>query len=444
MTRRLQGQRMRPRPGTVIIGVLVIDTLVSLAAYHFTSEMEAEHIATRNGGDHIKAEQAARSGIEALVAVLEQPRSRREEIQKLIGIDVEIWPGSMREESTSTFRIELSSLDESAKLNLHTLLLWEQNTPDAGINALLNLPGMDSETAKSILDWIDPDTQPRLPNGELHARNHIPPCIEELAALGGDSRIGQGSKTWLDYLTVVSAERNETFDGNERIHLNDPDLPKIHGLVSAEISKDLADFIVRFRQYGYEGNASASGNASDASEVDFSLPARYSFTSLGELVGSSVTVPANSGTEQVLVPSPVKLNGSYSIPIDHIFDLLTVNRGHRLVGRVNIQTAPVEVIAAIPGVGQADARQIIQARGFSDPIQAYGKKFRHPIGILATSGIDPIIISKILDQVTVRADVVKARVNGRNEGRVPEFSCEIMVDLSDRKPNLISMSPIGS
>ena len=50
---------MRKRRGTVIIGILVIVTLVSLAAYSFTSEMEAEHIATRNAGDHIKAEQAA-------------------------------------------------------------------------------------------------------------------------------------------------------------------------------------------------------------------------------------------------------------------------------------------------------------------------------------------------------------------------------------------------
>ena len=67
MTARLLRNQKRKRRGTVIIGILVIVTLVSLAAYSFTSEMEAEHIATRNAGDHIKAEQAARSGIEAFV-----------------------------------------------------------------------------------------------------------------------------------------------------------------------------------------------------------------------------------------------------------------------------------------------------------------------------------------------------------------------------------------
>jgi len=441
---RLPGKRTRKRQGTVIVGILVIVTLVSLAAYHFTSEMEAEHIATRNAGDHIKAEQAARSGIEAFVALLEQPRSQRDAIQKLVGVDVELWPNSLREDATSSFKIELPQLDESAKLNLYTLLLWEQNTPDAATKALLNLPGMDSETAKRILDWIDRDAQPRLPNGELHARNHVPPRIEELASLVGDSGIDRGPTTWVNYLTVVSAERNETLDGNERIHLNDPDLPKIHDLISAEISKDMADFIVRFRQYGKETDDAASSNVSDPSEIDFSLPARYRFTSLGELLGSSVAVPANSGTENVIVPSPVKLDGTYTKPIDHIFDLLTVNRSHRLVGRINIQTAPMEVIAAIPGVGQTIARQIVQARGFGDPAQAYGKKFRHPIGILATSGIDPIIISQMLDKVTVRGDVARVRVNGRCEGQGPEFSCEVMVDLSDRKPALISMSRIGS
>ena len=444
MTGRLPRKQMRKRRGTVIIGILVIVTLVSLAAYSFTSEMEAEHIATRNAGDHIKAEQAARSGIEAFVALLEQPRSQREAIQNLVGRDVELWSDSIREPSTSSFNIQLPLLDESAKLNLHALLLWEQNAPGTAINALLNLPGMDSETAKRLLDWIDRDTQPRLPNGELHARNNVPPFIDELATLGEQSGIGQGPKVWVNYLTVVSAERNETYDGGPRIHLNDPDLGKIHALISGEISKDLADFVVRFRQYGMETENIASGNAADASDVDFSQPAKYMFASLGELLGSSVAVPAISGSETVLVRSPVRSNGTNSKPIDHIFDLLTVDQSHRLVGRINIQTAPVEVIAAIPEVGQAIARQIIQARGFGGSKQTYGKNFRHPIGILALSGIDPIIIRKMLDKVTVGGDVVKARINGRCDGRVPEFNCEVLLDLSDRKPALRSMNPIGS
>ena len=444
MTARLPWKSTRRRRATVIIGILVIVILVSLAVYHFTSQMEAEHLATRNAGDHIKAEQAARSGIEAFVALLEQPRSRRGAIWKLIGRDVDLWPTSAQEQSKSSFNIQLHPLDESGKLNLHTLLRWEQQSPGAAIEALLNLPGMDNQTASRVLDWIDRDTQPRIPNGELHSRNHIPPTIEELGSLGEASGIGQGPKRWLQYLTVVSAERNETVDGHDRIHLNDPDLRKIHGLISREISNDLADFIVRFRQYGMGSDIVAPSNASDPLEIDFSLPPRYRFVSLGELLGSWVAVPADSGTDTVLVPSPVQLDGNHATPIDHIFDVLTVNRSHRLVGRINIQTAPLEVIAAIPGVGQATARQIIQARGFSDPAQTYGKTFRHPIGILATSAIDPIIISQILDKVTVGGDVVKARVSGQCEGRVPEFRCQVIVDLSDRKPALISMSPIGS
>ena len=65
------------RHGTVLVVVLVIVTLVSLAAFHFTMAMESEHRATRNAGDQIKAEQAALSGIEVIAACLEQPKSRR-------------------------------------------------------------------------------------------------------------------------------------------------------------------------------------------------------------------------------------------------------------------------------------------------------------------------------------------------------------------------------
>lgn len=73
---------LRPsqRRGTILIVVLVIVVLISLAAYNFTMSMQAEHIATRYGGDRAATQQAALSAKEIVSAILERPRESRNDL----------------------------------------------------------------------------------------------------------------------------------------------------------------------------------------------------------------------------------------------------------------------------------------------------------------------------------------------------------------------------
>lgn len=439
--------RSRSRPGTVLIVVLVIITIVSLAAYHFTMAMESEHLATRNAGDQIKAEQAARSGVEALTALLEQPRSRRQEMQRIADREIELW-SDQTENIGASFRIQLQQLDESGKLNLHSLLSWDRQYPGHAREALLRLPEMDDRTANRILDWIDSDDQARVPDGEQNARNSVPLSVGELAFLANetnqDTSVDSGRPRWLEFLTVHSAERNETFDGQQRIDLNRGDLRTLHEILTRAISIELADYIIRFRQYGMADALSSSTRSSKPTAVDFTIPAGFHFTSLGELIDSSVAVPTESGSKTVIVPSPIRLTGSTVKPLDRIFDRLTVKRDYRFIGRINIQTAPAEVLAAIPGMDQQTAQQIVQARGFGNQSRSVEQRYHHAIGILSSTAIDRTIVGEILDKVTVSGDVVKARITGRYEDRVPEFRCELIVDASDRNPRQILMRPLGT
>ena len=50
--------------------------------------------------------------------------------------------------------IRYGLVDESTRLNLEAALAWENETPGAGRNALMKMPGMTATAADSILDWI--------------------------------------------------------------------------------------------------------------------------------------------------------------------------------------------------------------------------------------------------------------------------------------------------
>ena len=440
------------RSGTVLIVVLVIVTMVSLAAYHFTMAMESEHIATRNAGDQIKARQAVRSGVEVVAAILEQPRSRRQQsLQKLMGQEMDLWEVQNRDDSAAVFQIEFEPIPESGKINLHSLMLWDQSDPGLAFDVLLRLPDMDQQTASRLLDWIDSDSESRIADGEQNARNSVPLAMSELVHLGNGngssaSRDDQSETTrprWLDYLTVHSAERNTTYDGNQRINLNSIDLNDLHAQLTRAVSIDIADYVIRFRQYGPADDTNSIVESAEPVAIDFAVPGQFDFLGLGELIESSVKVPTTSGSSAVVVTSPIQLNGSQLMPLDQVFDQLTVNVEDRIIGRINLESAPFEVIAAIPGLDEASARQIIQARGFDGQNRFVGQRFRHAIGILSSAGIAPTIVGEILDKVTVGEDVLKVQIRGKYDDRVPELRCEAIIDASGRQPKLISIQETG-
>lgn len=426
------------RHGTVLVVVLVIVTLVSLAAFHFTMAMESEHRATRNAGDQIKAEQAALSGIEVMAACLEQPKSKRGQLMSFQGVETKVWESRSGDTEDCWFTLTVDERTESAKLNLYSLLEWDRRMPGTAVRGLLKLPGMNERTANRILDWIDADDAQRIPGGEVNARNSVPLLTEELSVLADESEMDpdavRGQPAWLDYLTVVSAERNETFEGKPRINLNQGDLQSLHQQLLDAISIEFADYVIRFRQYGNVDLLEASEGAGELLPIDFLVFPSRNFSSLGELIGSSVAVPTTSDSGSTLVESPVTLDGSYEVPLDQVFDLVTVKSERRLPGRVDLSRATVEVISAVPGLDVQIAQQIVRVRGLFGQNRSVGPTYRHAIGILSSAGIDPTIVSQVLDKVTVRGDVVKARVKGRSQGNVPAFLCEAIVDASNEKP----------
>ncbi len=323
--------RNRQRRGLVLVAVTVVVLLVSLAAFGFLSQMQAENKAARARGDLLQAAAMADSGREYLAAILESPRSQRpiggsysDQPEAFSGMLVDgqqqdedearqgkfsVVVATTSAEATRPFRFGFEN--ESTKLHLQSLVDWDRRSQGAGRAALLNLPGMDESTADAILDWVDSDDVPREFGAEAdyysglnpsyRPRNACPPTMEELMLVRGVTRekllgfdvnanfradpaeqtatqdivqatTAEETTPWVHLLTVYSGERNETYDGRQPIYLNDSDLGALHQQVATAFEIGWANFIVAYRQYGpYAGKE--TGDDASSHILDLTQPA---------------------------------------------------------------------------------------------------------------------------------------------------------------------------
>ena len=334
-------------------------------------------------------------------------------------------------------------IDESSKIHLMTLLTWDSIWPGSARNALMQLPGMDATTADSILDWIDRDNEPREFGAETEyyagrippsaPRNGIPGSLDELLQVRGVSRAlllgvnstspslsfesdaaptsvpipmssldadapmnrsnsrsrestltgtSISSRPWSDFLTVYSAERNLTFHGSPRVNLNNRDLAELHGNLIREFPRDLADFVIFYRQLGPANSVETDNALKDKSTnvlasstpIDLTLPAKFNFKSVGELIDAVVVLPVEKkknrssaqGDDEDSRPrrlaSPLSVASGPNPEFSTWLDKLTVHTNKVIPGRINILAADPIVISALPVSDPTIATQIIAAR----------------------------------------------------------------------------------
>ena len=198
------------RRAMVLPLVLIVIALLSLSAYTFSELMLTEYSAAVVNERQAQARYLADSGAEYLADFV----SQLDDVQLQNGgryhnpgffqgnlvIDGEL-PRDRGRFSIVVPNIENGELagirygveDESTRVNLNTLLLADKIQPDGGRTLLMALPGMTEDLADAILDWIDPDDDPRKLGAEIEyystvgysCKNGPLDTIEELLQVRG-------------------------------------------------------------------------------------------------------------------------------------------------------------------------------------------------------------------------------------------------------------------
>lgn len=461
------------RRGTVLIVVLVLVLLMSVAAYGFLLAMQTENIAARASGDRLVAEQSAFSGIELFSVMLEMPRARRRELGGVAdnpnmfgGVPLDDSLDAADEDAPRFIvtppdsatdpqaPVRFGAVDESAKLHLSKLVEWDEVRPDSGRQALLRLSRMTPDVADAILDWVDADSQPRFEGAEddayaglgtpVRPRNGRPFDLEELLLVRGVDQIqgfgstadtlsdpelpsDDGSLSWSQYLTVYSAERNESRDGLPRIFLNHPQLDLLHQQLIERMPVSWANFIVLYRQHA-SGRSTDQAITSDQITIDFTRPAVRRLESPLDLIEVVLSVPHQGRTVSVVSPwSSEPLMMQSQLP--QLLDQVGVTAATVVEGRVNINLAPREVLLAVPGLDESLAERIIAARSMGSENNADRD---HPTWLLAEGIVDLATMRQLLPNVNAGGDVFRAEFWGSAGQHAPVYRCEAVIAATEQ------------
>lgn len=252
------------------------------------------------------------------------------------------------------------------------------------------------------------------------------------------------------YLTVWSRDTNTSGDNRARININMQDTQKLQERLEGEIDGDLIDYIIRIRSAGISFNSvmnllpappapeeeepppddgqNPPDDAQNPPETEepppSTQPAGNDSTSQpsGEFQsddrGDSSDQRSNSRGSENRGPTsrptaPVFRNltdeeppGTYEdLPL--ILDRLTVDPSPSQAGRINVSTAPREVIATIDELTEADVDALVAVR------QTLAPEDKSTPAWLVTSGVlDEYTFRRILDKVTTKSNIFRIEAVG--------------------------------
>jgi type II secretory pathway component PulK len=376
--------------------------------------------------------------------------------------------------------------DESGKININALVKQHANDGKAH-DILINLPNMTEELVNCILDWIDTNETPRssgaksdyystlnppyrcksgplnTPEELLLVKGITPPLLlgndfnrNGILDPGEDDGMGVVNQGLSAYLTIFSRELNLASDGTPRIYINDNDLNNLNTNLQSALGPDLANFIIMYRMYPKAAAQTGSKAAAILSSSDRSRALAQSNTarqnqqrpvntisSLFELVNADVTIPANSPQQQpITYPSPLKDAGQLRQLLPILLDKVTTSQSSEIPARVNVNTAPRAVLAALlptfPNFSDTDVQTIIDHRPTPNSPDAGDPIFQTPAWLVTEANFDPNNLSALNQYITAGSQVYRIQSIGYFDGGGPTARIEAVIDANNQRPRIVS------
>jgi type II secretory pathway component PulK len=539
---RLPNTGPRPRKGVVLLAVLMVVVVLTLAAYQFSEFTLSEYKAAENTRRAAQARALAGSGVNYTAALLSNPDSLASILNGNPYDNPQAFQDVLVAESDNPrlrgrFSVlalldpddpaagsqpyRFGVLDETGRLNLNALFKLD-SSGQVLHDRLMTLPNMTEDIANSIIDWIDPDEEPRSGGAENEyyqtlptpymAKNGPLDSLEELLLVKGvtpqllfgndrnrngvldpDEDDGSGTldRGWAAFLTVHSREQNVDSQGNPRIFINDSDLQGLSTKLNTALGQDLANYILAYRQYGpassqQGGSGQGGGRGGSSPSSGPSAPSsgptsgtaaspaggvggaggggrpgsgggggrqgggrltsgslnlqgggQRRIGSLYELVNSSVTIPGENGQQGTTYPSPLNNPSNLKQLLPLLLDMTTTESNAEVPARVNVNTAPRAVLAALPGLSDADVQTILDRRPSLSSADAPDPIFQTPAWLMTEANFSADTLRTLEKYVTARSQVYRVQVVGHFDGGGPTVRVEAVIDTNAGRPRVI-------
>lgn len=514
--RRRNGKAEKARSrGFVLLIVLVVVVILSLSAYTFSELMLSHHESAKLSGMQLQATSLADSGADALLLFLEQSKEVQAEQGgtfdnpqlfrgRVVVADPEprdrgsfsiLAPNLDDEGRVGGIRFGLE--DESARLNLNSLLVADAATPNGGRTLLMALPGMSEDVADAILDWIDEDDEPREYGAEVDHYSGLQPAygpkngpmesVEELLMVRGvtpqmlfgldvnrngmidpheqgisfpqgiDNADGLLDRGWSAYVTLFSMERNMNSQGLQRININEPDLQILYDNLKTVFNDEWTNFIILYRQNtvvpatgSTSGSSSGSRNSNSSSSrnantgqraksaaditMDLTKPSKTQFNQVLDLIGAQIQISGSGQTATVNSPFGKDIT-MMGLYMPTLMDNVTVSKNPSIPGRININQATRQVLLGIPNIKPEVVDEIIKLRSVEQTTENPNRK--HETWLLTEALVSLDEMKQLSPFVCAGGDVYRAQIVGYFQGGGAAARAEAVIDSTQTPARLL-------
>ena len=394
------GKRARSKSALVLVAVMWMIVVMTLIVTVLARTSRLDSRISLATAERIRCKWACRAGIETAIGVLNDDSKSYDSLYDTWADDLEDFNDIQLDMCSYTVEV----FDESSKININT----------APKDKLLYLPDMTEDIVNSILDWRDKDDDEKtggaeigyytnLPNG-YQARNAQFRSIRELLLVKdvtpalfygnhSDPDVSEENSGWINYLTCSSYEKNRDANGYKRVNINKASEVQLQKRLN--IRKSYAKWIVENRKKG--------------------------FKSLADLITKDSTKEPRKTTERSENAAPLDIKTIFAIA-----DNITLFDNYAIPGKININTAGLDVLVALLEGEEQAAVDIIQYRN-----SIMG--FATVADVVYVDSITKKNARNIIDFITTRSDVYTVRCFASADTTSVTRHVEAMVDRR-RKP----------
>ncbi len=432
-----------PRKGIILILVLWVFAGLCLFLYSFLHDARVEHQISAGNADRVRARSLANSAVEYTIAALLEDNTASDgpwdiwydNRERFLDVAVED-PGGGRDPCglftvfTSDYLVDNIPLqygpeDEAGKINLNT----------ATREMLLALtPRMTDAIVDAILDWRDVDEVPGSAGAEgnyylglakpYRCKNAPFETVEELLYVKGVDAMVLYGEDWnrnglLDPNEDDGAENDPPDNADGRL---EPGLWHLCTVYSSDLN------------VSEDGQPRVNINTASLPELQSVLGEKASDEQIRAIVVGRVNGPYPSVGALLFLP------GWDNATFQAVADFVTLVDAAQIPGLVNVNTAPRQVLMALPGMTEDLADAVITHRSqSSEPLNNIG---------WLLNVMDRTVFAQLANVITVHASQYSIQAVGwvpNARGLPPVYSrIWTVVDMTTSPPRVLALKDLTS
>jgi type II secretory pathway component PulK len=248
-----------------------------------------------------------------------------------------------------------------------------------------------------------------------------------------------------EMFTTVAWERNVASDGSPRINVNTAAVADLTGI---GLSSNLANAIIRFRTPATTGTGGSPGTTKPGTTTTLTTPVKIKDITR-QTTGGTTARPATSspsggptgttgttGGTTAGTTAYKTLGDLLSVPgftqtvMQQVADQLSIDAKAYHADMVNINTAPQEVLAAVPGMDHTTLQAILAYR-------QNGQAFQSMNDFFSLQGLTRTQFQNVVGKLCTKSSFYRVRVRVRMPGQDTQYGVTALVQMTESGPQIL-------